>query len=129
MEDALEKLPCDLDDTFAETIQRIQKQPDGQDITGMNTLMWIVHARRPLLVTELSEALAIKSGSTSLKTRYCPSQKRMVDCCFGLVAVDEKSSIIRLVHFSVQEYLLKNQEGMFADGERIIAEGPYIPAF
>lgn len=123
MEDALEMLPRDLDDAFAETLQRIQKQPDGQDTLGMKTLLWIAHARRPLLVTELSEALAIKPGSTSLNPRFRESQKRMVDCCYGLVTVDDKSSIIRLVHFSVQEYLYKFQKELFADGERTVAEG------
>ncbi len=123
MDEALERLPRDLDDAFTETLQRIRKQSDGQNTLGMETLMWIAHARRPLLVTELSEALAIKPGSTSLKPRFRPSQKRMVDCCMGLVTVDEKSSVVRLVHFSVQEYLHKYRDGVFADGERTIAEG------
>lgn len=123
MDEALEQLPRDLDDAFAETLQRIRKQPDGQDTLSMETLMWIAHARRPLLVAELSEALAIKPGSTSLKPRFRPSQKRMVDCCMGLVTVDEKSSVIRLVHFSVQEYLYKHRNEVFSNGERTIAEG------
>ena len=122
MDEALEHLPRDLDDAFAKTLQRIQSQPDGQDTLGMATIMWIAHARRPLHVTELSEALAIKPGSTSLKPRFRPSQKRMVDCCMGLVTVDEKSSVIRLVHFSVQEYLHQYQEGLFAQSETTIAE-------
>ena len=122
MDEALEHLPRDLDDAFSKTLQRIKYQPDGQDTLGMTTLMWIAHARRPLLVTELSEALAIKPGSTVLKPRFRPSQKRMVDCCMGLVTVDEKSSVIRLVHFSVQEYLHKYQEGLFAQSQHIIAE-------
>ena len=122
MDEALEHLPRDLDDAFSKTLQRIQCQPDGQDTLGMATLMWLAHARRPLLVTELSEALAIKMGSTSLKPRFRPSLKRMIDCCMGLVTVDERSLVIRLVHFSVQEYLHKYQEGLFAQSERTIAE-------
>ena len=129
MEEALERLPRALDDAFAETLQRIQKQPDGQDTLGMETLMWIAHARRPLLVTELSEALAIKWSTSSLKTRFRPSQKKMVDCCMGLVTVDENSSIIRLVHFSVQEYLHKYHDGVFVEGERTVAEGCIIYLF
>lgn len=122
MDEALEHLPRDLDEAFSKTLQRIQSQPDGQDTLGMATLMWIAHARRPLIATELSEALAIKAGSTALKPRFRPSQKRMVDCCMGLVAVDDRSSVIRLVHFSVQEYLHKYQDGLFAQSECTIAE-------
>ncbi|KAK4691933.1 hypothetical protein P7C71_g5177, partial [Lecanoromycetidae sp. Uapishka_2] len=96
MEETLEKLPRDLDDAFAETLRRIQKQLDGQDVLGMKTLMWISHARRPLFVAELSEAIAIKP--------------------------DEESSVIRFVHFSVQEYLHKYQERVFTNGGHLIAE-------
>ena len=123
MEEALEQMPCGLKEAFAETLQRIQKQSDGQDKLGMETLLWIVHARRPLLVKELSEALAVRPGSTVLRPRFRPSQKRMVDCCMGLVTVDEKSSVIRLVHFSVQEYLHECQDGILGSGERTVAEG------
>ena len=45
----------------------------------------------------------------------------MVDCCMGLVTVDEETSEVRLVHFSVQEYLHANQSVFFPDAESIIA--------
>ena len=122
MEEALEKMPRGLEDAFKETLERIQKQPEGQNTLGMNTLMWLAHVRRPLLVNELSEALAIRSGSGFLKSRFRPSQKRMVDCCMGLVTVDDKSSVIRLVHHSVQEFLHTYQNQVFDNGESAIAE-------
>lgn len=122
MDEALDHLPRDLDDAFLNTLQRIQAQPDGQDTLGMATLMWLAYARRPLHVNEMSEALAIKPGSTTPRPRFRPSQKRMVDCCMGLVNVDGRSSVIRLVHFSVLEYLRKYQEGVLAQSESIIAE-------
>ena len=84
--------------------------------------MWLAHARRPLLVTELSEALAIRLGSASLKSKFRPSQKRMVDCCMGLATVDEKSAVIRLMHHSVQEYLHKYRNRLFDTGERDISK-------
>lgn len=122
MEEALQLMPCGLDDAFEETMCRIQNQPDGRKRLGMNTLMWISHARRPLLVKELSEALAVRTGMTSLNSRYQPLQKLMVECSHGLVTVDEESSVIRLVHYSVQEYFRKHHKKFFPAGEKVVAE-------
>lgn len=98
MEAALDAMPRGLNDAFEETLQRIQKQPDGRKQLGMNTLMWISHARRPLRVMELGEALAInlKPGQAFSNRKYWQSKEI-------LVTVDKESSIIRLVHYSVQE--------------------------
>ncbi|KAL9612899.1 MAG: hypothetical protein Q9167_002532 [Letrouitia subvulpina] len=122
MEEALQLMPCGLDDAFEETMRRIQNQPDGRKRLGMNTLMWISHARGPLLVKELSEALAIRTGTASLNPRYQPLQKLMVECSHGLVIVDEESSVIRLVHYSVQEYFHKHRRKFFPTGEKTVAE-------
>lgn len=122
MEEALDRMPRDIEDAFGETLQRIQNQPDGQNTLGMNTLMWLADARRPLLVTELSEALAIRLGSASLNSKFRPSQKRMIDCCMGLATVDEESAVIRLIHHSVQEYLHTYRGRVFETDESDIAQ-------
>ena len=122
MEEALEKMPDGLSDAFGQTLSRLNRQSDGRKRLGINTLMWIFFARRPLLVTELSEALAIRPRDSSLNAKYRPSQKLMVDCCQGLVVVDEGSSVFRLVHYSVQEYLHEHQDQIFPTGDQTIAE-------
>lgn len=122
MEEALEKLPHGLNGAFEETLQRIQRQPEGRKRLGMNTLMWVSHVKRPLHVEELSDALAVKMGEASLNPKYRPSQKLMVDCCLGLVTVDKESSIVRLVHYSVQEFFQEHQEQIFPHSEQTIAE-------
>jgi len=45
-----------------------------------------------------------------------------VECCFGLVTLGEESAVIRLVHYSVQEYLLEHRAGIFPSGEESVAE-------
>lgn len=121
MKTALGKLPRGLNDALDSTLSRIRDQPDGRRRIGLNTLMWISHAKRPLLVIELSEALAIRLGDNLLNRDSQPSQGIIVDCCMGLVTVDEETSEVRLVHFSVQEYLHANQSIFFPDAESIIA--------
>ena len=121
MKKALGRMPYGLNDALQSTMARIQDQPDGRRRMGLNALMWISHAKRPLLVNELSEALAIRSGDKSLDRDSQPRPGIIVDCCMGLVTVDEKTSEVRLVHFSVQEFLHANQSLFFPDAEDIIA--------
>lgn len=121
MNTALGKLPRGLNDALDSTLSRIRDQPDGRRRIGLETLMWVSHAKRPLLVIELSEALAIRLGDNLLNRGSLPRPGIIVDCCMGLVTVDEKTSEVRLVHFSVQEYLHANQSVLFPNAEEIIA--------
>ena len=122
MEEALEVMPRNLHEAFRETLARIQRQPGGRKRLGMNALMWISHAKRPLTVDELSEALGIRSGQSALNPKNRPSQKMMVECCLGLVTLDEESGGIRLVHYAIQEYFQDQQKEIFPSGESEIAE-------
>ncbi len=88
----------------------------------MKVLLWISHAHGPLTVAELSEAMAIKSGNTSLDQRRRPSQNVMIECCLGLVTVDQESSSIRLVHYALQEFFQDHREEIFPSAEDQVAE-------
>ena len=85
MKKALGKVPHGLSGALDSTLLRIHDQPDGRQRIGLNTLMWLSHAKRPLLFDELSEALAIKSGDKFLDR---DSQPRLGI----LVTVDENTS-------------------------------------
>jgi hypothetical protein len=69
--------------------------------------MWISHAKRPLNVEELSDALSVKPGQTTINPKYRPSPSIMLDCCQG----------IHLAHYSIHEYLMKHSESLFPDAE------------
>lgn len=104
---ALENLPRGqkaLDSAYADTIERIDGQQPGCRDLAKRVLMWISHARRPLTITELRYALAVELGEPELDEDNLPEVQDMVSFCEGLVTVDEKSNIIRLVHFTTQEY-------------------------
>lgn len=122
MEDAIEAMPHDLHQAFYQTLVRIQRQPDGRKRLGMGVLLWISHAQGSLTVAELSEAMAVKPGNTSLNPRRRPSQEMMIECCIGLVTVDRESSSIRLVHYALQEFFRDQREELFPSGEDQIAD-------
>jgi hypothetical protein len=79
--------------------------------------MWISHAKRPLDVEELSDALSVKPGQTTVNPKYRPSPSIMLECCQGLVTIDPNAARIHLAHYSIQEYLVKHSESLFPDAE------------
>jgi len=52
-----------LGDAYGATIERIKAQGGGKSRLGMEALMWISHAERPLKANELCHALAVEPGS------------------------------------------------------------------
>ena len=95
----------DLKNFYGATIERIKEQGGERARLGMAALMWISHSERLLQLDELLHALAVEIGSTDLNAENIPSVETLLSCCLGLVAVDREASTIRLIHFSLQEYL------------------------
>ena len=95
----------ELGDTYGATIARIKAQDGDKSRLGMVALMLISHAERPLQADELCQALAVELGSTDFKSGNAPSMSTLVSCCQGLITVDKEASTVRLIHFTLQEYL------------------------
>ena len=94
-----------LESAYGETLDRIERQGGGKAKLGMAALMWISHSERPLKVVELCHALAVEIGSPNLNTDDVPSVGTLLACGQGLVAVDKETSTVRLIHYTLQEYL------------------------
>jgi Ankyrin repeats (3 copies) len=103
---------------YDDTANRIGNQERGIRELAQRVLFWIVYARRPLTTEELRHALAVEPSACILdKTNLCPV-KDMVSSCAGLVIVD--SNIIRLVHYTTQEYFQHRGLKSFEDVQRDI---------
>jgi len=95
----------ELGDVYGVTIKRIKAQDGDKSRLGMTALLWISHAERPLQEDELCYALAVQLGSTEFDVGNIPSMSTLVNCCQGLITVDKEASTVRLIHFTLQEYL------------------------
>jgi len=69
-----------LEDAYDETIERIKAQGGDKSRLGMEALMWISHAERPLKADELCHALAVELGSTEFDAGNVPSMSTLVGC-------------------------------------------------
>ena len=92
------------DQAYDEAIKRIESQPPKKRGLARNVLSWITYAQRALTVGELCHALAVEPGEKELHQDNIPDIEDVVSVCAGLATVDEKSNIIRLVHYTTQEY-------------------------
>jgi len=110
-----------LGDAYGATLGRIKAQGGEKARLGMAALMWISHAERPLKVDELCHALAVEIGSPDLDTDNVPSMSTLLACCQGLVVVDKEASTVRLVHFTLQEYLQAHPD-LFGAAHSAMAE-------
>lgn len=117
----LRNLSANLDQVYEDTIRRIQGEPRNRQHVAMQSLMWISHARRPLHVDELRHALATELGDTDLDRDNLLPTKLIIETCSGLLILDDESFTVRLVHFTLQEYLMSVRQSLFPLGETLIA--------
>ena len=111
----------ELRDVYGATIERIKAQDGDKPRLGMTALIWISHAERPLRADELCHALAVKLGSTDFDVGNIPSISTLVNCCQGLITVDKEESTVRLIHFTLQEYLSSHPD-IFSKPHSVMAE-------
>jgi len=110
-----------LGDAYAETLSRVKAQPKSQSKLGMEVLMWVSHSERPLHVDELCHALGVEEVSLDLNIRNIPAIETLLACSLGLVTVEKSSSTVRLVHYTLKEYLSYNSD-LFPKPHSVIAE-------
>ncbi|KAJ5426390.1 hypothetical protein N7465_001460 [Penicillium sp. CMV-2018d] len=119
---ALKELSKGFDDhaydkAYENAMTRIQGQLGEQTELAMQTLSWLACARRPLTSLELQHALAIEKGESSIDEENMPEVEDILAVCAGLVTIENESGIIRLVHYTTQEYLERKKDLLFPSVE------------
>ncbi|KAH6665801.1 hypothetical protein B0J14DRAFT_679150 [Halenospora varia] len=118
--ESLEDMATTLRETYDQAIERIRQQPNNRSALAFNVLKLISHCKRPLRVAELREALAIKPKIAKITPGSLRTSKKLLDVCIGLVSIEEKTDVIRLVHYTVYEYL--QHSDLFKSAEFDIAQ-------
>ncbi|KFY17788.1 hypothetical protein V492_00386 [Pseudogymnoascus sp. VKM F-4246] len=110
-----------LSKAYDEAIERIEGQLPEESTRAKRVLSWIIYAERQLTTKELSHALAVEAGESELDKDNILDIEDMISVCAGLVAVDEKSDVIRLVHYTAQEYFERVREAWNPKAQEEIA--------
>lgn len=104
---ALQTLPQDLDGIYKETIQRIFTQDSDDVDLARSILSWLSLSPEPMKVEELQHALAIEPDTKTFDWEMLIEESILVSVCGGLVTIEDESRIIRLVHHTAQEFLVR----------------------
>ena len=111
----------DLGGAYGATLGRIKAQSGEKARLGMAVLTWISHSSRPLDKDEICRAIAIRIGSNDLNNDDIPEISILLGCCQGLATIEKGTSTIRLIHFSLQEYL-RTHPDLFDRAHSMMAE-------
>ncbi|KAF5584277.1 AGC PKA kinase, partial [Fusarium subglutinans] len=109
-----------LSEAYGQAMDRIRGQKAGIRQLAERTLLWITCAKRPLTISELQHALAVELETRNIDDKNFSAAEDMVCACAGLVTIDEESKIIRLVHYTMQDYFTENQDQIFSDAEKTV---------
>lgn len=110
-----------LANAFDDAMQRVNAQSPGRRELALQVLGWITCARRPLATLELQHALAVELNKPELDKNNLADIQDLVSVCAGLVTIDEESMAIRLVHYTLQEYLENTQDKWFQNPQAQMA--------
>ncbi|CVL03942.1 related to ankyrin [Fusarium proliferatum] len=120
---ALRRLPSGSDayfQAYQTAMERITSQSPSHRDLAKRVIAWIIYALRPLTVEELRHALAVEVGKAELNRDALPETSIILQVCVGLVTVGESDGIIRLVHYTTQEYFEKTKTTWFPEAENEI---------
>jgi hypothetical protein len=106
---------------YEEAMRRIESQNSDDKQLAERVLLWITFALKPLTLKELQHALAVEPDETDLDEEDLPDEELLASVCAGLVTVDREGDIIRLVHYTTQEYFERIRMAQFPYAQTSIA--------
>ena len=115
----LRNLSGNLNQVFEDSIKRIISQNQNRREVAIQTLMWVRYTRRPLHIDELRHALATRVGDFEFDRDNLLPSRSIIESCLGLVVLDDESLTVRLVHYTLQEYLISIEQSLFPRGQTL----------
>ena len=101
----LETLPQGLAATYTRILEKIAANRTNVGL-AQQMFKWIICAKRPMLLTELTEAVAFKAIDTAWDKEKLVDVVRLYQAGGNLVVIDEEDDTVRLAHYTVQQFLL-----------------------
>ncbi|KAL8727660.1 MAG: hypothetical protein Q9166_005896 [cf. Caloplaca sp. 2 TL-2023] len=117
LRNAIRNLPPTINEQYKETWRRIEEQNPDHRSLARRILSWLSHAIGPLKAQELRHALAIKQGDNVMDTESLEAEDLFLLCCHGLISIERETQIVRLVHYTAQQYLDENRLSLFPDAQ------------
>ena len=110
-----------LSEVYSKIVDNIWNQERAGFAVARETLAWICHAERPLSIQELQYALSIEPREEAFDPENVIDVEDIVEICGSLIVVDQSSSIIRLVHYTAQDFFESRGSELFPNAHAEIA--------
>lgn len=106
---ALVDLPRDLSKTYLRIVTRIFGSKTAFSTERVELIIcWLMCARRPLTIEELSEALAIREDDACLvRDRIVQDGNQLLQDCGNLVVIDPEDGTVKFAHHTVREFFIR----------------------
>ncbi|KAI1758603.1 hypothetical protein GGR53DRAFT_235544 [Hypoxylon sp. FL1150] len=105
------------DTAYNDAMERIKCQLSDQRDLAFQALSWVTYARRPLTTVEVRHALAVELDEPEFDEDNLPDLEDVMSACCGLLTVAEQTNIIRLVHYTTQEYFERTRTVWFPNAQ------------
>ncbi|KAH6879705.1 hypothetical protein BKA70DRAFT_1576151 [Coprinopsis sp. MPI-PUGE-AT-0042] len=106
VEETLQGFPSDIEAIYAKTWERILAQGSKQSNLAKLVLLWITHADGEMTIDVLRRAVATCPETHAFEPKRMVPEALLLSVCCGLVSVDEKTRLVRLIHYTTREAIL-----------------------
>ncbi|KAH6894848.1 hypothetical protein BKA70DRAFT_1199780 [Coprinopsis sp. MPI-PUGE-AT-0042] len=106
VEETLQAFPSDIEAIYAKTWERILAQGPKQSNLAKLVLLWITHANGEMTINTLRRAVATCPKTYAFEPKRMVPEALLLSVCCGLVSVDEKTRLIRLIHYTTRDAIL-----------------------
>ena len=104
LKEDLQYLPENINEIYGKALERIRNQDKQMFARAEQILTLINCAMRPLRMDHMLCALAIRPGDQDLNKDALPKASAVLSAFSGLLIIDEESQIVKLVHYTTEEY-------------------------
>ena len=117
---AVNSLPKEINEAYETEMIRIKRNGDGDYEIAKRALSWIYHAKRPLVMAELQEAITvdpiidIENSDNDCADLDCDSftdPQSIIDCCGSLILWERATDVVGFSHYTVSEFFDKRAVG------------------
>ncbi|KAH6902529.1 ankyrin repeat domain-containing protein 28, partial [Coprinopsis sp. MPI-PUGE-AT-0042] len=106
VEETLEAFPTDIEAIYMKTWERILAQAPKHSMLAKLILLWITHADGEMEIDMLRRAVATSPETHIFDPKRMVPEALILSVCCGLVSVDKKTKLVRLIHYTTQDAIL-----------------------
>ncbi|KAH6896156.1 ankyrin repeat-containing domain protein [Coprinopsis sp. MPI-PUGE-AT-0042] len=121
----LDSMPSKLEEMYALTIERIEKQSEDPELTDLakRALLWVIYSEEPLTLQELQFAVACTPDNESFDGTALVSEDVLLSSCAGLLSVEGKRNTVRLIHYTAKVVLATILAQTYSEPHSMLSQG------